>query len=38
MKEELRQLKGVGEKTEMIIREILETGRSSYYQELSRPI
>ncbi|MHA2433787.1 MAG: radical SAM protein [Candidatus Thorarchaeota archaeon] len=34
MKEELRRLKGVGKTTENIILEILETGSSSYYEEL----
>jgi len=35
MKRELRTLKGVGETTERIILEILETGTSSYYRKLS---
>jgi len=35
MKRELRTLKGVGEATERIILEILETGTSSYYRKLS---
>ena len=34
MKHNLRQIKGVGPTTEKIIKEILETGRSSYYEEL----
>ena len=34
---ELRVLKGVGEATERIIREILRTGTSSYYEKLSAP-
>jgi len=34
MKEELRRLKGVGKTTENIILEILETGSSSYCEEL----
>ena len=34
MKEELRQLKGVGKTTERIILEILNTGSSAYYQKL----
>ncbi len=34
MKEELRQLKGVGKTTERIILEILNTGNSAYYQKL----
>ena len=34
MKGELRTLKGVGKTTENIISEILETGSSSYYEEL----
>ena len=36
MKGSLRQLKGVGRTTERIILGILETGRSSYYEKLSR--
>jgi len=34
MKEELRQIKGVGKTTERIILEILNTGNSAYYQKL----
>lgn len=34
MKGELRKLKGVGITTEAIIREILETWSSSYYEKL----
>jgi len=34
MKNELRQIKGVGEVTERIILEILNTGHSSYYKKL----
>jgi len=34
MRGELRRLKGVGKTTENIISEILETGSSSYYEEL----
>ena len=34
MKRELRKLRGVGKTTENIIIEILETGRSSYYEKL----
>lgn len=34
MKGDLRKIKGVGEKTEKIILEILETGTSSYYENL----
>lgn len=34
MKGELRKIKGVGEKTEKLILEILETGTSSYYENL----
>jgi DNA polymerase/3'-5' exonuclease PolX len=34
MKGELRKLKGVGEAVESIILEILETGSSSYYEQL----
>ncbi|MCX6000280.1 MAG: radical SAM protein [Chloroflexi bacterium] len=34
---DLRQLKGVGPTTEGIIREILDTGRSSYYERLLMP-
>ena len=34
MKHNLRQIKGVGPTTEKIIKEILETGRSSYYEGL----
>jgi DNA polymerase/3'-5' exonuclease PolX len=34
MNEELRKLRGVGRTTENIILEILETGFSSYYEEL----
>jgi DNA polymerase/3'-5' exonuclease PolX len=34
MKHELRKLKGVGKTTERIIREIIETGNSSYYMNL----
>jgi len=34
MKEELTKLRGVGRTTENIILEILETGISSYYEEL----
>jgi len=34
MKGELRSIKGVGEKTEKIILEILDTGTSSYYENL----
>ncbi len=36
-KDNLTKLKGVGEMTERIIKEILETGRSSYYEKLSAP-
>lgn len=35
MKEELRKIKGVGEKTEEIILEILETKESSYYNTVA---
>jgi DNA repair photolyase len=35
MKENLRELKGVGKTTEGIILEILKTGKSSYYERLS---
>jgi len=35
MKNELKQIKGIGEKTEEIILEILETKNSSYYNSLS---
>jgi DNA repair photolyase len=35
IKNELRQIKGVGEVTERIILEILNTGNSSYYEKLS---
>lgn len=34
MKAELQKLKGVGKTTEAIIKEILETGSSSYYEKL----
>lgn len=34
MKNTLREIKGVGEKTEKIIREILETKNSAYYNDL----
>jgi len=34
MKGELRKIRGVGEKTEDIILEVLETGSSCYYEEL----
>ena len=34
MKENLRQINGVGATTERIILEILETGTSSYYEKL----
>lgn len=34
MKGELRKLKGVGRTTEVIIREILETGSSGYYEKM----
>ena len=34
MKEDLRQIRGVGSTTERIILEILETGSSSYYEKL----
>ncbi|HEY40246.1 MAG TPA: radical SAM protein [Dehalococcoidia bacterium] len=34
---ELRVLRGVGEATERLIREILKTGTSSYYERLSAP-
>jgi len=34
MKGELRKIKGVGRTTEVIIREILETGSSSYYEKM----
>jgi len=34
MKRELRKLRGVGKTTENVIIEILETGRSSYYEKL----
>lgn len=34
MKEQLRQIKGVGKTTERIILEILNTGNSPYYQKL----
>jgi DNA polymerase/3'-5' exonuclease PolX len=34
MKGALRRIKGIGEKSERLILEILETGNSSYYQEL----
>ena len=34
MKNQLREIKGVGEKTEEIILEILETKNSSYYNSL----
>jgi len=34
MKRELRKIRGVGEKTEDIILEVLETGSSCYYEEL----
>ena len=36
MKNDLQNLKGVGRVTEKIILEILETGRSSYYEKLLR--
>ncbi|VUT27016.1 MAG: hypothetical protein MOIL_01825 [Candidatus Methanolliviera sp. GoM_oil] len=36
MKGDLQKLKGVGRVTEDIIMEILETGRSSYYEKLLR--
>jgi len=35
MKNTLREIKGVGEKTEKIILEILETKSSAYYNSLS---
>jgi DNA polymerase/3'-5' exonuclease PolX len=35
MKGELKQIKGVGEKTEEIILEILETRNLSYYNSLN---
>ena len=34
MRSELRKIKGVGEKTESIIRDILDTGTSAYYEQL----
>ncbi len=34
MKGELRKIKGVGRTTEVIIREILETGSSAYYEKM----
>jgi DNA polymerase/3'-5' exonuclease PolX len=34
MKGELRKIKGVGEKTEGIMLEILQTGTSSFYEQL----
>jgi len=34
MKNRLREIKGVGEKTENIILEILETKNSAYYNSL----
>jgi len=34
LKGKLRELEGVGEKTERIVLEILETGKSSYYEQL----
>jgi len=34
MKNRLREIKGVGEKTEKIILEILETKNSSYYNNI----
>ncbi|MGB7000657.1 MAG: hypothetical protein WBE22_01350 [Halobacteriota archaeon] len=34
MKAELRKIKGVGRTTEVIIREILETGSSGYYEKM----
>jgi hypothetical protein len=36
MKGELRKIKGVGRTTEVIIREILETGSSGYYEKMLR--
>ncbi len=36
MKSKLRRLKGVGPTTERIILEILETGKSSYYEKLTK--
>ena len=38
MKDALREIKGVGEKTEKIILEILETKNSAYYNSLSCPL
>ncbi len=34
MKERLRELPGVSEGTERLVLEILETGRSSYHEQL----
>jgi hypothetical protein len=34
MEDELRRIKGIGEKTEKIIKEILETKNTSYYDKL----
>lgn len=36
MKTELRKIKGVGRRTEVIILEILETGSSGYYEKMLR--
>lgn len=36
MKDKLRQIKGVGEQTEKIIQEILQTKNSTYYENLSQ--
>lgn len=36
MKGDLRKIKGVGRTTEVIIREILETGSSAYYEKMLR--
>ena len=36
MKNELRGIKGIGEVTESVIKEILETGSSGYYRKLMK--